>query len=92
MRYPTGWGTAFSSASRVTAQLVLIERRAKAGPGRRVDVEIREAQQLLDKIVDKARGRDFSVVIKGGRIPGCNRAPAKSQRSPSSYWPLGVAR
>jgi hypothetical protein len=73
----------------VAAQLVLIERHAKAGPGRRVDAEIREAQRLLDKIVDKARGKDFSVVIKSGR---CNRAPAKSQRSPSSYWPLGVAR
>jgi hypothetical protein len=48
-----------------------------------VDAEIREAQRLLDKIVDKARGKDFSVVMKGGRIPGCNRAPAKSQRSPS---------
>jgi hypothetical protein len=76
----------------VAAQLVLIECHAKAGPGRRVDAEIREAQRLLDKIVDKARGKDFRVVIKGGRISGCNRAPAKSQRSPSSYWPLGVAR
>jgi hypothetical protein len=29
----------------VAAQLVLIERHAKAGPGRRVDAEIREAQR-----------------------------------------------
>jgi hypothetical protein len=36
----------------VAAQLVLIERHAKAGPGRQVDAEIREAQRLLDKIVE----------------------------------------
>ena len=44
---------ALSSASRVTAQLVLVERDAEAGPGRQVNPEIREAQRLLDEIVDE---------------------------------------
>jgi hypothetical protein len=45
--------TVFSSASRVTAQLVLIERDTQAGPHRQVDAEIREVLRLLDKIVNK---------------------------------------
>jgi hypothetical protein len=41
------------SLPRVAAQLILIERDTEAGPGRQVDPQIREAQRLLDEIVDE---------------------------------------
>src|SRR5260221_6599295 len=41
------------SLPREAAQLVLIERDTEAGPGGQVDPEIREAQRLLDEIVDE---------------------------------------
>src|SRR6476620_7878292 len=41
------------SLPRVAAQLVLIERDTEAGPGGKVDPEIREAQRLLDEVLDQ---------------------------------------
>ena len=41
------------SAPRVAAQLVVIEGDTEAGPGGHVDPEVREAERLLDKIVDE---------------------------------------
>src|SRR5690349_2076594 len=41
----------FFSASRIVAQLVLVERDTEAGPGGQVDSEVRETERLFDQIL-----------------------------------------